>query len=107
MMVNQWVRRPASGTTVSKHHKVKLFCQTWTIRWVNRLKDAWGDCNWDSRTIRIARDAKGIQELDTLIHEMGHAMMPYMTEEMITRFGTDMATVLWELGYRRVENDDQ
>lgn len=81
----------------------KLGGREWVIRYVNRLKDAWGDCHWETRTIRIARDAKDEKELDTLIHEMGHAIMPYLTEEAILQMGTEMASALWELGYRKTK----
>ena len=41
---------------------VTLDGQDWTIREVARLTDKWGDCNWDTRTIRIARSIYWTQD---------------------------------------------
>mgnify|MGYP007073229830 CR=1 FL=1 len=88
---------------------VTLDGQDWTIREVARLTDKWGDCNSDTRTIRIARsiywtqDKKGrpiepwthkatdAEFFDTLLHEVEHAQHPWMSEEYVRRESTERA----------------
>jgi hypothetical protein len=42
----------------------------------------------------------GVDALDTLIHEMLHAAMPDLDEDAIYETASDVAKVLWDLGYR-------
>jgi hypothetical protein len=91
---------------------VTLAGQRWTIRWVNWLGHRsrrrgrnLGDCDWDARVIRIVRKVDGHGprcELDTYIHEALHAIFPWMPEWIVEKAATEMARMLWKLGYRRV-----
>lgn len=80
----------------------------WRLRFVTSLADAWGTCDPPEkigRAITISREAKGRRELDTLIHELQHACnWLQASEEFIAQSSTDIANVLWRLGYRRVTN---
>jgi hypothetical protein len=42
------------------------------------------------------------ERLDTLCHELGHCLMPKMSEEDCIKFGQRMASVLWADGWRRI-----
>lgn len=54
-----------------------------------------------NKTIEIDSRLEGEEELEVLIHEMGHATNWPLSEEHITQQSKDMARVLWRLGYRR------
>lgn len=52
------------------------------------------------REIWIHSSLKAEDMLDTIIHELLHAALPDLKEETVLEIGTDMARVLWDLGYR-------
>jgi hypothetical protein len=73
----------------------------WALQFVP-LRDL-GECDNPKsihKRIRIKRSLKGRERLDTLIHEMAHAADWPKSEEWVESFATDVARVLWKLGYR-------
>ena len=72
----------------------------WQVH-TTRLYGLYGDCCYDSRTIRIHSGSRGLSLLDTTIHEVIHAQHPDMPEEDVERRATELATVLWKLGWRK------
>lgn len=46
---------------------------------------------------------KGIEKLDTLIHECLHCMNPTWGESKIIGHSSELSKILWEQGYRKVE----
>ncbi len=71
------------------------------------LKKDWGECdppNKKHKQIRIAEGLSEIDELDTSLHEMLHPADYDKTEEWVDELATDMARILWKLGYRRVKD---
>ncbi len=62
---------------------------------------AWGRAIFDKRTIEIDERIKGIDHLDTVIHEILHLQNDYIVEDKILQNATELATILWNLGYRR------
>lgn len=55
-----------------------------------------------NKTIEIDSRLEGEEELEVLLHEMGHAANWSLSEEHITQQSRDIAKVLWRLGYRRI-----
>jgi len=80
---------------------VKLGDEPWTIFYTKHKKGQWGLCNHKQKVIEISRRAKGKIELDTLIHEMMHATCPFLDEFQVDYSATDIAAVLWKMGYRK------
>lgn len=62
-----------------------------------------GLCEYDKRTISICTSIAGLEELDTICHELLHACQGYASEEHVAEVATTLATVLWQLGYRMEE----
>lgn len=60
-----------------------------------------GLCDWTSKTITIADRLTGESELDTILHELLHACQPDLAEDTVDETATDIARILWRLGYRR------
>ena len=78
------------------------------LRWGFRRRplsiDDWGYCTdrtQKGRHIAIDEKATGRMELDVTIHELLHAAYPDLNEQAVTEAATDIASVLWRLGYRR------
>lgn len=51
-------------------------------------------------TIKIRRGLSGQERMDTLIHELLHACALWASEDWVGQTATEMAAVLWRLGYR-------
>ena len=85
---------------------VRLVGKRWRLQFVPRLADD-GRCDPPDRphkTISIARRLRGERQLDVLLHELLHACNWQLDEEHITQTATDIARVLWRLGYRKGES---
>lgn len=64
-----------------------------------------GECDHPStrnKAIRIRKSLRGELRLDTLIHETLHAGYPDMSEDAINQVASDVARVLWKVGYRNI-----
>ncbi len=65
------------------------------------LPDNHGVCDIKAQEIYLCASDKGEAALDTLIHECLHAQMPWLDEEHVAQFGTELARVVTRMGYRR------
>lgn len=54
---------------------------------------------------RIVIDSrlKGVEALEVIIHEITHCLIPEFVEEKIDALGKEIAKVLWEQGWRKVD----
>lgn len=71
-----------------------------------RLHTIAGDCtdpDEPHRMIRVDSKLKGEAELDTILHELLHAADWSKDEDWIGDRATEIARVLWRLGYRKGE----
>jgi hypothetical protein len=57
----------------------------------------------EERIIAIDERLKGLDELDTIIHEAIHVQNPKWPEIMVQGKATELAQLLWDLGYRKVD----
>ena len=83
----------------------QLVGKRWALRFVPRLH-ADGRCDAPDvrgKQILIANRLRGKRQLDVLIHEMLHACNWQIDESYISQMASDIAQVLWRLGYRRDE----
>ncbi len=53
-----------------------------------------------NKKIIVDPELYGLEELDTIIHELLHAADYTKTEAWVNESATDIAAVLWKLGYR-------
>lgn len=88
--------------------RIKLLGKLWDLVVVPR-QAAEGQCDAPSvrsKQIRIARRCRGQHRLDVILHELLHAAAFHQFDEQwVDELATDMARVLWRLGYR--DNDDE
>lgn len=69
--------------------------------------DDWGRCDPPTKrdkAVRINNRAVGRQELYSLVHEMMHGCFWDYDEGPIEEASVDISGVLWDLGFRRVED---
>ena len=99
------IRSSDRSPTGKRRMFVNVLGKRWKLRFAAlRLDD--GRCDPpDGSAKEIVVDSKlvGRERLDTLIHEMLHAANWHLDEEFVTRCASDMAKVLWRLGYRPSE----
>ena len=72
----------------------------WRFELVTLPRGRDGDCHVQPRQIRIRKSLKGQHKLDVIIHEILHAADWDKTEEWVDSTASDIARVLWRLGYR-------
>lgn len=77
--------------------------QRWKIQRA-RLRNIYGDCNYELRRIRVHDQLTGSDYLDTLLHELIHARWPDLAEEAVAEFAGILTNVLEQEGYSRAEN---
>lgn len=85
---------------------VTLGGKQWVIHLVTRKempRRTWGDCCNKTNTIRVRKDLSQVNFLDTLLHEMRHALheVNYHAEEWINETSTELAVAI--LATRTVE----
>lgn len=86
--------------------RVRLGGHLFTVRFVANLRDH-GSCEVTQtrdgrvrRVIRLASWNRPRCALGTAIHEAIHASRPDMTESEVRALESDIARMLWRLGYR-------
>ena len=83
--------------------EARLFDKIWTIERIPRVQDnRLGICYHEQQRIVYASKLKGRELLDTIIHEMLHALFPDEVEVRVDAMATDMMGILREAGFRHV-----
>ena len=87
-------------------HRFLINHEKWLWRYsrLNGSADGWTE--FAKKKILINKDLKGQKLLECELHEGLHATLgPTISEESVTQASSDLARILWSLGYRRVEHD--
>lgn len=79
--------------------KFKLDKKVWTLVFRECGGDD-GECIWDDKEIAVNPRLNEFNMLETVIHEMQHAMFPRMTEDRVTDSAHRITLLLWRLGFR-------
>lgn len=62
-----------------------------------------GQTQYGEKLCIVSDDLNPQLKLDTTIHEALHAELPDLCEETVSEVSTELAELLWEVGYRKVE----
>jgi len=90
-----------ASNKLSQNAEVKLQGEVWQILYTRHKKGIWGQTFPYKKLIEISNRAKDRLELDTLIHEMIHVTCPWLDEYHVEQMATEIANILWEMGYRK------
>lgn len=84
--------------------RVKVCGKTWNLffRPCNDKERGW--CKIESREMVVDDRCRPKTMLRVLLHELLHASDWTKDEEWVDEVSTDIANILWRLGYRKVEN---
>lgn len=81
---------------------VRIAGQQWRlVRRSLKARRLCGLCDYEKRTISVCTSMAGVDELDTLCHELLHACQGFASEDHVAEVATTLATILWQLGYRK------
>ena len=86
--------------------RVKIMGKVWWVRRLSQLKGNYGWCDkpcTKNKQIAVYTRLRGLTELDTIIHECLHAGFNDLKEDSIDEFASDLARILWRLGYRKID----
>jgi len=90
---------------------IKIKNKLWKIKIVKSTdlsSTTCGECDdpkYAKPQIWIKRSLKPIDLMDTIIHEVIHAIRPELSEESVLETGTTIAKVLWKLNYRKMSRN--
>jgi len=87
-------------------HNVYIGGDRWKIVRCRVPSDRWGDCDYGSRTIRIARSIHGEDLLNTIVHEWMHARFPEFHEESIVEIADQLGGYLHAIGFRQPDDHE-
>jgi hypothetical protein len=93
---------------VPDDHNVTIDGKKWLLRFTKLTGDAAGWTYFDNAKrprILIDENLKGGTKLETILHELAHAVLgPTISEESITELARVQRRVLMTLGYREVRD---
>lgn len=72
-----------------------------------RLAQDDGQCDYNTKTIRVDERLHGVDLMDTLIHEMVHGRWPDLTEDAVAEFSETVSGVLDAEGFRQPDDHDE
>ena len=85
----------------------KIGGRLWTVRFGKPRTGEWGYCDHENRVIVIEKDASPEMQLDAVIHEFEHARRAWMHEDEVEPGATELKNLLWQLGWRSPNPEDQ
>jgi len=86
---------------------IKIKDKNWKIKIVKSTEmspTSLGECDDPARSkpeIWVKRTQKPIDLMDTIIHEVLHAVRPELSEDAVLDTATTIAKALWKLNYRK------
>ena len=86
----------------AKKRHIKISGQPWQLVYRSlKRRNLCGLCDYNTRTIHVCTSLADVDELDTLCHELLHACQGFASEDHVAEVATTLATVLWQIGYRK------
>ena len=83
-------------------HRFRIAGEHWLWRYSRLAGRAWGWTDYGARKVLVDATLTGRKRLEIELHEGLHAALgPTVAEETVTHAASDLARVLWSLGYRR------
>jgi hypothetical protein len=89
---------------------VTVLGKRWRFKFTRLAKGTDGECDDPTTPGKEIRIHKALDEkttLETVVHEVLHAADWHKKEEWVTEVGRDLSRVLWRLGYRRSEKEEE
>ena len=92
----------------ARSHDVKIGGKQWRLVYRSlKKRGLCGVCNYSRSVMTICTSLKGVERLDTEIHEACNALQGFASEEHTLEIATSLAKILWQIGYRLPEDMSQ
>ena len=82
--------------------RVKVRRTWWKVRDVDDLEN-FGECVYAERTVELRAEQRPKDRLDTLIHELLHALRPDFAEREIYAISRTLTEAIWKDSCRRTK----
>lgn len=80
--------------------------QRWRVRRCRVPASIYGDCDYDTRTIRVSAKLHGEDFLNVLLHELLHARFPDLSEECVSETADTLAAVVTFADFRHADDSE-
>jgi Zn-dependent peptidase ImmA (M78 family) len=82
---------------------IKIKKHNWKIIDVpdKKMRKDWGECDYGNRKIKINKEAKSKRRLNTIVHELAHAIFPKMSHKNIYELANVISKVLLKDKWQR------
>lgn len=80
--------------------------ERWTIKVCRVPVTIHGDCDYQTKTIRVSSKLHGEDRLNVILHELIHARWPDLSEEAVAEFADELAGVVYAHGFRHDDDDE-
>ena len=67
---------------------------------------SWGFAHYEDNSVELDLRLKGKKHLEVITHEVWHLLFPDMSEEDVIKNSVLLTNVLWQDGYRKVDNSN-
>jgi len=91
---------PVRPEKVMEDHRFQIDGRRWLWRYSPLKGGADGWTEYDKRKVLIHSGLKNRSRLECEIHEGLHASLPAISESAVTQTASDLAMILYSLGYR-------
>jgi len=100
---------PCYGHRMRRRKRRTLYIgdQRWKIERTARLRGIDGDCNYATHVIRIDAGLRGLDLMDTLIHEFIHARWPDLLESTVCEAAETLSVLLDAEGFRQADDHEE
>jgi hypothetical protein len=87
--------------------KIYLHGERWTIRHCRVPKTIFGDCDYNTRTIRVSNKLHGEDFLNVLLHEWLHARFPDLSESAVSEVADEVSAMLHAYEFRQPDEQEE
>jgi hypothetical protein len=87
-----------------RRRTVYIAGQRWKVQWDCRLRGAYGICDYENKTIKLAAGMDTADLVDTILHELLHARWPDLDETAVCDMAETCSRFLDAAGLLRHED---
>ena len=87
--------------------KIWIGGERWRIRVCPVPVSIFGDCDYQTKTIRVSDKLHGEDRLNVILHELIHARWPDLSEDAVEEFADELAGIVYAHGFRHKDEGDE
>ncbi len=83
----------------NKTTNIYLNGERWQISYCKVPTDVFGDCDYETKTVRVDKELVGEEKLNVIIHELLHARWADFSEPTVKNFADELASIIVNAGF--------